>query len=338
MADVEDNMSSQGRAALPQVLYLDFDGVLHHDAVFRHPTGGIYLDTEIAPGRCLFEWAEHLVQAIRPFPKLEIVLSTSWVRVVGFTRARDQLPPELRSRVSGATFPPNFHSGDTVQVEGSYPQERGAEVMRDVWQRRPHEWIAVDDCADGWPAEARERLVLCDPTIGLSDADTRSRLQAVLTKYFSSDTEFIPLTPQQHLEIAKATPCTQGAVVSSLLDTCKSSASDSEFLAALTTVTQRGLAGAGQAVIEAAANGVWHSHHVPQECVLQGPYEVEAALLIERLAFYAIVPQPRKKALLSLVRRLLPAEGSASRTTFNTEFQRYLPALQPLQTRHARPS
>lgn len=334
MADVEDNMSSQGRAALPQVLYLDFDGVLHHDAVFRHPTGGIYLDTEIAPGRCLFEWAEHLVQAIQPFPKLEIVLSTSWVRVVGFTRARDQLPPELRSRVSGATFPPYFHSGDAVQSEGIYQLERGVEVMQDVCQRRPHEWIAIDDCAEGWPVEHRDRVVLCDPTVGLSDADTRSRLQAALTHYFTSDAEFEPLTPQEHALIASAEPCTRGAVVSSLLESCASSACDFDFAAALTVVAQRGLASAGLAVVKTVAKGVWHGHHVPQKGVFQGPYEEEAALLIERLAIYAIVPQPRKKALLSLVRLLLPADESASRTVFNSEFKRYLPELQPLQTRH----
>lgn len=328
---------ASNRAPL-QVLYLDYDGVLHHDAVYRSPKRGIYLDSSAAPGRRLFEWTDYLVQAVQPYPEIKIVLSTSWVRVLGYSGARRYLPPSLAARVIGATFHRRHHRSDYVSAKSKHWPTRGSEVMRDVARRCPDEWIAIDDTDNGWPVEHRDRVVLCDPTSGLSDADTRARLQAALTKYFSSDTELIPLTPQQHVEIAKAAPWIEGAVVSSLLDTCKSSASDSEFIAALTKVTQRGLAGAGQAVIEATANGVWHSHHVPQECVLQGPYEVEAALLIERLAFYAIVPQPRKKALLSLVRLLLPAEGSASRTSFNTEFQRYLPALQPLQTRHARPS
>lgn len=176
------------RAAPLQVLYLDYDGVLHHDAVFRSPKRGIYLDSSLAPGRRLFEWTEFLVQAIQPFPQLEIVLSTSWVRVLGYTSARSYLPPELFSRVVGATFHRRVHGGDAVRGVSGYRPDRGVEVMRDVSRRQPWEWVAVDDTDEGWPAEHRDRVVLCDPSTGLSDAATRAQLDLVLAKYFRPGT------------------------------------------------------------------------------------------------------------------------------------------------------
>ena len=45
-------------------MYLDFDGVVHDDAVYCHPKRGIYVST---PGRTLFEWSyilEELVEAL----------------------------------------------------------------------------------------------------------------------------------------------------------------------------------------------------------------------------------------------------------------------------------
>lgn len=68
-----------------------------------------------------------------------------------------------------------------------------------------------------------------------------------------------------------------------------------------------------------------------------GPFATDAALLVERLAFYAIATQPRKKYLFCVVRPLLPAAGSPSRAAFNVEFKLYLPDLQPLQSRHFSP-
>ena len=38
------------------VLYLDLDGVAHHEQVLWHPHKGIYMSPYEAPGRSLFEW------------------------------------------------------------------------------------------------------------------------------------------------------------------------------------------------------------------------------------------------------------------------------------------
>ena len=176
------------RAAPLQVLYLDYDGVLHHDAVYRSPKRGIHIDSRRAPGRRLFEWTECLVQAVQPFPRLEIVLSTSWVRVLGYTRARSYLPAKLNSRVVGATFHRRAHKADSIRESGILVPARGFEVMRDVQRRQPKQWVAVDDSDEGWPAEHRDRVVLCDPVTGLGDAGARARLDQVLHAHFDSTT------------------------------------------------------------------------------------------------------------------------------------------------------
>ena len=84
------------------ILFLDFDGVLHPDAVYLEK-GRPVLHAE---GE-LFMWAGHLVEALAGRPEVRIVLSTSWARELRFARARDHLPAELRARVIGATW----HSG-----------------------------------------------------------------------------------------------------------------------------------------------------------------------------------------------------------------------------------
>lgn len=82
------------------ILFLDFDGVLHPDAVFLRLNGEIELR---ADGRLLM-WAGRLSAALEPYPDARIVLSTSWARHLGFSRARKVLPADLAARVVGATW------------------------------------------------------------------------------------------------------------------------------------------------------------------------------------------------------------------------------------------
>lgn len=181
MTSAPSSSSNQPRL---QVLYLDYDGVLHHDAVFRSPKRGIFIDANVAPGHRLFEWTEVLVQALRPYSELGIVLSTSWVRALGFTKARNHLPTELSSRVIGATFHGRAHREDAVLSDSILRPSRGVEVMADVARRRPGQWVAVDDTDEGWPDEHRDRVVLCDSSKGLSASSTRARLEVVLNSHF----------------------------------------------------------------------------------------------------------------------------------------------------------
>ena len=81
------------------LLFLDFDGVLHPDAVYLTRRG-----VELRADGALFMWSPHLVEALEQQQNVRIVLSTSWARKLGFQRARAALPAELQARVIGATW------------------------------------------------------------------------------------------------------------------------------------------------------------------------------------------------------------------------------------------
>jgi hypothetical protein len=158
-----------------QVLYLDFDGVLHHENVMRHPRRGIYLDAP--PEFTLFQHAELLETLLAPYPDVRIVLSTSWVRVLGYSRTVKRLTPSLQERVIGATY----HSRMSERLFTLLP--RGVQVLDDVEQRRPADWIALDDDDVGWPEEHRDRLVLTDEQLGLSGSGTAEALSRKLVAH-----------------------------------------------------------------------------------------------------------------------------------------------------------
>lgn len=170
-----------------QVLYLDFDGVLHHDAVYRTPGRGIYIDQVQAPGRTLFEWAGHLEVLLEPYPLASIVLSTTWVKSLRYSRVVKHLPDSLSRRVIGATY--HSHYSDISPwsrfADSGPTRLRGAEVLADVRRRKPEAWVAVDDTDEGWTPELREHLVLCDSTEGLGDEIARVRLAAALARHFA---------------------------------------------------------------------------------------------------------------------------------------------------------
>ena len=81
------------------ILFLDFDGVLHPDAVYLERGRPVLR----ADGE-LFMWSRYLVDVLASAPQIRIVLSTSWARELRFNRARDYLTAELRPMVIGATW------------------------------------------------------------------------------------------------------------------------------------------------------------------------------------------------------------------------------------------
>jgi len=160
------------------VLYLDYDGVLHPEDVCVHPRRGIYVRSPA--GHALFEHAPLLEALLAPYPHLAIVLSTSWARVKGYTRARDYLAPELRQRVIGATF----HSSHMRRSE-FLAMPRGLQVWNDVVRRQPECWLALDDTYQDWPAWCADRLVRTHEVLGISDPQTHKALEYALRAHFS---------------------------------------------------------------------------------------------------------------------------------------------------------
>jgi len=130
----------------------------------------------------LFEYAEVLAEILAPYPSVELVLSTSWVKVLGFNRARSALPvAELRARVVGATFHSRFH--DAYFWNGI---ARGVQVLRYVNRHRLVRWLALDDLDDGFDDEPG-RLVHCDEDQGLGDPNIQEVLKGALHAQFGEN-------------------------------------------------------------------------------------------------------------------------------------------------------
>ena len=161
------------------ILYLDFDGVLHHANCLWHPRVGAYLS---APdGYVLFQHAELLEEILTPYPEVRIVLSTSWVRVYGCTKAAKNLRPSLRQRVIGATF----HSQMDKQAFTEAP--RGVQVLSDVMRRKPKDWIAIDDDHRDWPAACLDKYVRTHEHEGISEPTVLAELKLKLVKMCGRD-------------------------------------------------------------------------------------------------------------------------------------------------------
>lgn len=151
------------------LLYLDFDGTLHHEAVYwDQSTSRPFLR---APARyTLFQHAALLDEMLTPQPGIAVVLTTSWVRHYGIRKAAKELPAGLRRRVVGSTYDSRV-PGDSFDH-----LTRGEQVAADVERRRPSRWLALDDDPIGWPDSALPHLLLTDPYEGISTPELQREL------------------------------------------------------------------------------------------------------------------------------------------------------------------
>jgi hypothetical protein len=158
------------------VVYLDFDGVLHPGEVWyeratRKPSLRV-------PGHELFESMPVFEAAIAPYPRIKVVLSTSWVQALGFEQACGFLSESLRSRVIGATYDPK--SPDAWRFNRL---RRYDAIALDVARRKPR-WLALDDDALGWPAGELEALALTPTKLGLACSAAQAQLHSRLAERF----------------------------------------------------------------------------------------------------------------------------------------------------------
>lgn len=149
--------------------YLDYDAVLHDGNVLRNRLKGMHIKT---PGRTFFEWMPILEELFAPYPDLKIVLSTTWVREMGFDAAKHELSPSLRDRVIGSTF---LHPNIVKMTFDTMP--RGMQIVGDVERRRPTYWFALDDDAIGWPVRWKDHLIETNDRLGVSDPAVQERIR-----------------------------------------------------------------------------------------------------------------------------------------------------------------
>ena len=159
------------------VLFLDFDGVLHPGEVwYEHATRQVTLRT---PGHELFESLPILIEAIALYPALQIVLSTSWVRTYGFEQTLEFLPTTVQARVIGATYDPRSPEAWRWDRLGRYDT-----IAQDVRRRQPKRWLALDDDGLGWPANEHAGLVLVPAALGLACPVAQELLRSRLVERF----------------------------------------------------------------------------------------------------------------------------------------------------------
>jgi hypothetical protein len=165
------------------VLFCDYDHVLHGGVLRYRKPPSLRPET---PGQTLFQNAPILVRLLDPYPDLKIVLSTSWVKELGFDRARGYLPQALQQRVVGATFHKRQMRKDEFSNLTRYEQ-----IMADVQRRRPTRWLAIDDDLEKWPEHALQRIVPMPLVFGLSSPDAALELERRLAKVFGSVEKFL---------------------------------------------------------------------------------------------------------------------------------------------------
>jgi len=164
------------------VVYVDFDGVLQHEAVMWHRRRGIYMSPTEAPGHTLFEWTHHLEEALLAFPDVALVLSSTWCIRPGFGKALKRLPESLRLKFVGGTFHRRVHGADPWLLQSFRSTPRWKQIANDVARRQPQAWLAIDDDTEDWPDDLRNNLVACQGSTGLSSPEVRAELRRKLAE------------------------------------------------------------------------------------------------------------------------------------------------------------
>ncbi|MCA8251446.1 hypothetical protein LGN12_30335 [Burkholderia multivorans] len=163
---------------LTPTLFVDYDGTLHRGRAYIDTSDGdISLDTGNVP----FEFAPILEGMLSPYPRVEIVLTTSWLSSIPLKQAAEYLPPSLAARVVGSTH--------KYKVPFGYIQNGSArtyEIRSCVFEKRLRHWLAIDDAVFGATSLTSDflplepHLVLLDGRKGFGDAAAQRRVQAWL--------------------------------------------------------------------------------------------------------------------------------------------------------------
>lgn len=167
-------------------LYLDLDGVVHHEKVLWHPRKGIYMSPYEAAGHSLFEWIPILESVLEPYPTVALVLSSTWCIRPGYSATLKRLPASLRARFIGGTYHKRVHGVDPWNLSMFRNTPRGVQVQQDAQRRKPRHWIALDDDLEGRPDSCRQNLIACEGSTGLSHPKVQQELGRRLSSCFAT--------------------------------------------------------------------------------------------------------------------------------------------------------
>jgi hypothetical protein len=148
------------------VHFLDIDGVLHRAAYpgeLTVATAGLGELLEERPD--LFGWAQHLADALDGHA-CGIVVHSSWRAYVSSSALRSFLPAAIRHRFLGVT-PPELERESSIQFA-----IRAMKLLDD-------EILVVDDEPESFK-NLRHRLVVCDPSMGLTTLGVKEAIASWL--------------------------------------------------------------------------------------------------------------------------------------------------------------
>ena len=135
-------------------------------------------------------WAQPLIDLLRSYPEISIVLSTPWVEHVGFSRTKAALPEPLRKRVIGSTwhFMKTPSSGGMLSDREDWHDNatRYEQIAQSLKRANlpSRDWIAIYHNVEAWPQEMRHHLVKVDRKRGLSCPVSLAELKARLVEKY----------------------------------------------------------------------------------------------------------------------------------------------------------
>lgn len=155
-------------------LYLGFGNVLHRGEASLDTLRRVTLESGGKP----FGDTHHLLDALAPYPNLQIVLTTAWVWWVGDEEVVALLPPALGERVTATTreFPPAIEEAETGHgFVGS--------IIRHATASRLTRWLAIGSDFHGVPSHLTSRFLDLQES-GLGASHNRKALRASLQSNF----------------------------------------------------------------------------------------------------------------------------------------------------------
>jgi hypothetical protein len=160
-------------------LFVDYDGTLHSGHALLGTDGQVTLDS----GRPLFEYAQLLVEMLRPYPAVQIVLTTTWLQTLSTEKVIAYLPPELAQRVVDTTRDRKARLSYILNGSG-----RTDIITCYAFGKGLTQWLAIDDSVYGAyhfgrePGELVRNFLLLDSTRGIRDEDAQQHIRDWLTE------------------------------------------------------------------------------------------------------------------------------------------------------------
>jgi hypothetical protein len=177
--DVSMGHSIRNESQTSPTLFIDYDGTLHIGHAVVDADGQVTLDS----GRPLLEFAPLLVEMLKPYPAVQIVLTTTWLQTLSAEKVISYLPPGLARRVVDTTRGRQARLSYMLNGSG-----RTDIISCYAFGKGLKQWLAIDDSVYGAyhfgrePGELVRNFLLLDSTRGIGDEDAQQHIRDWLTE------------------------------------------------------------------------------------------------------------------------------------------------------------